>query len=183
MAHEADVTPTAVYTYFADMADLRHRLGDRFLGTLNLELLAAPAGATAALREFLRHVLDVFGRAPGQVQILASQRILGPHALGLNEALLTFFIDRVGHPPPAAAAATDLVTEWVHGTLLLSTSNVPLTGDVSLVGYPRTAEMLTGTGTGTGTRAGAGPGDCPEDEAGAVTSLDLVVRAVTRGED
>lgn len=211
VAQEAGVTPTAVYTYFSDMADLRHRLADRFLGTLDLDLLTASPPA-AALRAFLQHVLEVFGHAPGQVQILASQRVVGPDALRLNEALLNFFIDRVGHRPPEAAAATDLVTEWVHGSLLLSTSNLPLTGDVSLAGYPRTAAMLTGaettteaeTGTGTETwirteaETGTSPGaemsakpvaQSAPDSAGrlagraAVTALDLVVRAVTTGRD
>lgn len=178
VAQEAGVTPTAVYTYFSDMGDLRHRLADRFLGTLDLGLLSAPPAA-AALRSFLQHVLEVFARAPGQVQILASQRVIGPQSLGLNEALLSFFIDRVRHRPPEAAAATDLVTEWVHGTLLLSTSNAPLTGGVSLAGYPRTAAMLTGTATETGDRAGSPPDPAGRLDDATVTSLDLVVRATT----
>lgn len=189
VAREADVTPTAVYTYFADMADLRHRIGDRFLGTLDLDLLTSPPAAVG-LEAFLRHVIDVFAQAPGHVQILASQRILGPHALAVNEALLTFFIDRVGHTSAGAAAATDLVTEWVHGTAMLSPSNLPLTEEVSWPGFPRTTAMLTGTAPGTApetspwtapeTSGGTAPG--PERHRGegpTVTSLDLVVRAVT----
>ena len=176
VAREAGVTPTAVYTYFADMADLRHRIGDRFLGTLDLSLLTSPPAA-AGLAAFLRHVLDVFAHAPGQVQILASQRILGTHALALNEALLAFFIDRVGHSPAGAAAATDLVTEWVHGTLLLSPSNLPLSDEVPLPGYTRTTAMLTGTAPEAS--GGTAPGSGRRGDVPAVTSLDLVVRAVT----
>lgn len=183
VAREADVTPTALYTYFTDMADLRHRLGDRLLGRLDLGLLTA-LPAEQSLRQFLRHVLQLFAGAAGQVQILASQRILGPHALALNEALLTFFIDRVGHSPHAAAVATDLVTEWVHGTVLLAASNLEMPGPVSLAGYPLTAAMLAATGPdgaraparGTQNEAVAGPADA----SASGTSLDLVVRAVTR---
>lgn len=183
VAREADVTPTALYTYFTDMADLRHRLGDRLLGRIDLDPLADAPGA-AGLRQFLHHVLEVFSAAPGQVQILASQRILGPHALALNEALLTFFIDRVGHSPHAAAAATDLVTEWVHGTVLLAASNLEMPGPVSLADYPLTAAMLAAPGPdgaqaparGTQNEAVAGP----TDASASGTSLDLVVQAVTR---
>ena len=189
VAQEAGVTATAIYTYFSDMADLRHQLADRFLGRLDLDLLTAPPAA-AALRGFLQHVLEVFGQAPGQVQILASQRVVGPHALRLNEALLSFFIDQAGHGPLEAAAATDLVTEWVHGSVLLSTSNLPLTEDVSLAGYPRTAAMLTGAETTAGAESDRGIDTClgtrsaPHsadrlEESAAVTALDLVVRAVT----
>lgn len=80
--------------------------------------------------------------------------------------------------PVAAAAATDLVTEWVHGTLILAASDLPLPDGISLVGYPRTAAMLTGTAAGTG--PGSDSASRPEGE---LTSLDLVVRAVTARSD
>ncbi|TDE89663.1 TetR/AcrR family transcriptional regulator [Occultella glacieicola] len=164
VASEAGVTPNAIYTYFEDMAALRNRIGDDFVGRFDLGLLrqACPAHA---LRQFLAHVLGVAEGAPGQVAILAAQRIAGPRTLALNEALLDFFVDAVGHPSARAASLTMLVTEWLHGRLLLSGSNAAPPGftaaleRLDLDRYPRTAIML---------RAG-------DDDS----SLDVLVAAIT----
>lgn len=66
-----------LYTYFAEMARLRTRLGDDFLGRLEL---ARPRcdPPREGLRRFLRHLLDVFASSPGHVQVLATQRVVGP---------------------------------------------------------------------------------------------------------
>lgn len=143
VAREAGVTPNVLYTYFDDMADLRNKLGDEFVARLNLTLLKITPAADG-LRHFLLHVLDVFSRSPGHVELLASQRIAGNNALALNEALLDFFIDSVGHSPAHAAGITRLVTEWVHGRLLLSPSNTGSAGFHTALArldtnrYPRT---------------------------------------------
>ena len=163
VAREAGVTPNTLYTYFTDMADLRNRLGDRFLSGLDLSLLT---GATPAvsLRRFLVHVLDVFAASPGHVELLAAQRIAGVGAFALNEALLTFFMS-TGHSQERAAGITRFVTEWVHGRLLLSPSNSgsatfqTALSDIDLKRFPRTAATLT----------------TPDDEA----ALDLLIAAFT----
>lgn len=144
VAQQAGVSPNAIYTYVEDMGDLRHHVADAFLGRLDLDLLRSGAPAEAFPR-FLLHVLEMLRSSPGHLALLTSERIAGPHALALNEALLRFFVDGVGHPLPYAAACTGLVTEWVHGALLLS-----LSGDTSpafrralartdLADYPLTA--------------------------------------------
>ncbi len=148
MTRGAGVTPNALYTYFSDMGDLRNRLGDDFLATLDLPLLRG-GGPEGALRAFLLHALEVFSASPGHVQLLASQRIVGPHSLALNEALLDFFIADVGHSPERAASITLLLTEWVHGQALLSSADAlttpthPAWAGIDLGDYPRTAAMLT----------------------------------------
>ncbi|MBZ2198494.1 TetR/AcrR family transcriptional regulator [Occultella gossypii] len=165
VASEAGVTPTAVYTYFGDMADLRNRLGDDFLGRLDLGLLGVRPPAQA-LHRFLRHVLEVAEAAPGHVQVLATQRVAGPHSLALNEAFLEYFSDAVGHPPNRAAGLTTLVTEWLHGRLLLSPSNAASAAfttalaTVDLADYPRSQQMLATNDDGS--------------------ALDLLVSAITR---
>lgn len=144
VAEEAGVSPNAVYTYVEDMSELRHHVADAFLGRLDLDLLTAEAPPEAFSR-FLLHVLEVLGASPGHLALLASDRIGGPHALALNEALLRFFVDGVGHPLPHAAACAGLVTEWVHGALLLSLSGAtsPAFGRAlaraDLTDYPLTA--------------------------------------------
>lgn len=148
VARRADVTPTVLYTYFDDMADLRNRLGDDFLGRLDLTLLRSFA-PREALRRFLHHLLAVFHDSPGHVALLASQRVIGPHALALNEALLGFFVEVVGHTPERAAALTMFATEWVHGRLLLWPSNPVTEGftramsRVDPAQFPRTTASLS----------------------------------------
>lgn len=152
LARQAGVTPTVLYTYFEDMEDLRNQIGDRFLGHLDLTLLGQGT-ASEALHVFLDHVIETFDRAPGHAAVLASQRIVGPHALMLNEALLGFFVERVGHPLPMASGITGFLTEWVHGHVLLTPSN-PATerfGNAlarqDLSRYPRTmASFITPEG-------------------------------------
>lgn len=122
VAQQAGVSPNAVYTYVEDMDDLRQHVADAFLGRLDLSLLTTEAPSESFTR-FLLHVLGVLGSSPGHVALLTSDRIGGPHALALNEALLRFFVDGVGHTLGHAAACTGLVTEWVHGALLLSHSS------------------------------------------------------------
>ncbi len=147
VAREAGVTPTVLYTYFDDMFDLRNQLGDAFLGRIDLGLLQQ-SPAAKGLRALLDQVTDLFEHNLGHAALLSSQRIMGPHALALNEALLDFFIDEVGHSAGEAASITGFLTEWVHGRVQLAPSN-PATGGFlralahqDLESYPRTTEML-----------------------------------------
>ena len=165
VAREAGVTPTAIYTYYDDMAALRNRVGDDFLGRLDLGLLRA-GSPEQALHAFLDHGLALFANSPGSVALLASQRIAGPHSLALNEALLDFFVDRVGHDLPGAVAATALVVEWVHGASM-SAPSAPVTSAfraalsrVDPARHPRTVEAFA----------------LPADESAV---LELLVTAVT----
>lgn len=117
----AGITPTVLYTYFSDLGDLRNQLGDRFLESIDLSLLQS-GKPHESLESFLDHVVSRFRAEPGFVELLAAQPIIGPHALALNEALLGFFTGRVGHSLQHAASATMLLTEWLHGHVLLLAS-------------------------------------------------------------
>lgn len=164
LARQAGVTPTVLYTYFEDMAGLRNRIGDDFLGRLDLTLLHADQ-PREGLRRFLVHAFEVFDQAPGHVELLASQRIAGMYSLALSEALLGFFVEAAGHSPEQAAGTSRLVTEWVHGRMLLAPSNPVSAGfaaalnRLDLSAYPRTAQAL----------------DAAEDDS----ALDLLVGALT----
>lgn len=146
IAAQAGVTPNAIYTYVPDMETLRNRIGDRFLGTLDLTPLDGIPDA-ASLETFLQGVLSRFRTAPARVEILATQRVIGPHALALNEALLRFF-DDAGLSQEAGWSATSFLTEWVHGAAALSASEAASPGfraeleATDLGRYPRTAAML-----------------------------------------
>lgn len=165
VAHAAGVSPNAIYTYVTDMADLRNRLGDDFLGRFDLSLLTE-GGPTEALRAFLDQVLAIIHASPHHVSLLASRRIVGRHSLALNEALLEFCIDRAGLTAPEAAAATQLLTEWVHGHSRLASSTPdtdgagPAEDQIGLQDFPLTRQMLA----------------LPEDDL----VLDLVTDAIIR---
>lgn len=149
VAVEAGVTPNAIYTYVPDMETLRNRVGDAFLGTVDLTPLRGDPGS-AALLTFVRGVLDTFRSAPARTAILASQRVIGPHSLALNEELLDFF-HRAGLSEQRGWSATAFLTEWVHGAAMLSASEAPTAGfraeaaAIDLSDYPRTAAMLGGS--------------------------------------
>lgn len=147
IADAAAVTPNVLYTYFDGMADVRHRVADAFLGRIDLGHLDDPS-PPAGLRTFLHQLLEAFHGSPGHARLLATQRVAGEHALALNEALLDFFTDRVGHSPQVAAGMTTLLTEWVHGRILLSPSDhatpdfTAALSRIDLERFPRTATML-----------------------------------------
>lgn len=146
VARQAGVTPNAVYTYTASMAELRNALGDDFLAGLDLGLLRTDA-PREALGHFLAHVLQVFAQSPHHVAILASQPVVGDGALALHEALLGFFQERLYWDMTRAAEATMFLTEWVHGHVLLAPSNEILPDPAVMRGvdasrYPRAAAAL-----------------------------------------
>ena len=85
IAKQAGVSPTALYTYAADLEEIRTELGDRFLGAIDTGLLLINDPETA-LATFLQHVQKLFTDNPGHAQLLALQRIAGPNALKLNTA-------------------------------------------------------------------------------------------------
>lgn len=149
VAREAGATPNALYTYVATMAELRNALADHLLATLDLTLLDQEDPRTA-LYSFLGHVVQTLAAAPRHVEIIAAQRIFGDGSLALNEALLTFFQERLDWDLDRAHDSTMFLTEWVHGHLLLA----PLSGaapdpsvmeSVDLTGYPRTMRSIDRT--------------------------------------
>ena len=145
IAEGADVSPTVIYTYFSNLGDLRNCLGDRFLGRINLALLQS-GEPREALSTFMGHVIDLFRAESGFVELLAAQPIFGPQALALNEALLDFFIGRVGHCPQNAASITYFLTEWLHGHILLQASETEpepqFVAEISAEDFPLTREMF-----------------------------------------
>ncbi|WP_158268509.1 TetR/AcrR family transcriptional regulator [Corynebacterium liangguodongii] len=77
IAQQAGVSPNALYTYVADLEEIRIELGDRFSGAIDTELLLI-GDPSAALIQFLRHVQKLFTDSPEHAQLLAQQRIAGP---------------------------------------------------------------------------------------------------------
>ncbi len=147
VAREAGIAPNAVYTYFDDMADLSTALADSFLSRLDLTQLTV-GGPEDALRGLLKSAMRLFTDSPHHVALLAAQRVAGPNAMNLNEALLDFFIERVGVETDLAVVSTGFITEWIHGYAALAPTDAPTPAferalsRLDLTRWPRTVDML-----------------------------------------
>lgn len=124
VAAAAGATPTAIYTYFADVDELLNAVGDAFVGRIPLAPLdvAGPApDARARVAELVGSAVEVLTASPGLTHVLARRRIVGPHALALNEALLRFLTAQ-GLEPGRAAEATYALTTYVQAHALFEAS-------------------------------------------------------------
>lgn len=129
------------------MADLSTALADSFLSRLDLTQLTV-GGPEDALRGLLKSAMRLFTDSPHHVALLAAQRVAGPNAMNLNEALLDFFIERVGVETDLAVASTGFITEWIHGYAALAPTDAPTPAferalsRLDLTRWPRTVDML-----------------------------------------
>lgn len=121
VAQAAGVTPTVLYTYFSGMAEVRHAVGDQFIGTWPRHLLAGTCSPRARMRAFLTGAIAQCQEQPRRAELVAAQAVIGPNSLALNEAMLSVLHE----PPPRGAGlafdeAVDLsgiLTEWFLGHL------------------------------------------------------------------
>lgn len=151
VAAAAGATPTAMYTYFADMDDLLNAVGDAFVGRIPLAPLAVDGSvpdAPARLGRFVASAVEVLTASPGLADVLARRRIVGPHALALNEGLLRFLAAQ-GLEPARAAAATYALTTYVQAHALFEASATLTPGgeralaQVDPADFPLTAALET----------------------------------------
>jgi TetR/AcrR family tetracycline transcriptional repressor len=109
------LTPTAMYTYFPSKNALLRAMVEQLLSTIDL---GAASDAEAAWRDRV-HALTAALRSrlaehAGAIVLMTSGPPVGPHALGLNEALITGFAAE-GMPPADAARAAHAVRAYVLG--------------------------------------------------------------------
>lgn len=117
VAAEAGVTPTALYTYFADMADVANAVGDEFLGSLGLpDILAGSGTPRARLRAVLDRAHSGLADRPGLLALIASRPLAGPHSFAFNEALLRTLTE-AGLPPERVRAGAYALTCFLLGHL------------------------------------------------------------------
>ena len=116
------LTPTALYTYFPSKNALLRAMVEQLLSTIDLDT-ESDAGATwrervhahaAALRSRL-------AEHAGAIVLVTSGPLDGPHALGLNEALIAGFVAD-GMPHRDAARAAHAVRAYVLGAAALDTA-------------------------------------------------------------
>lgn len=143
VAGAVGVSPNAVYSYVDSWEDLLQEVADRFLARLDLAILAREGCPHCRARDFVHHVRSRLADQPNLGVVVASQRIIGPGSMALNEALLDFFAALL--PADLQTVAVDLLTTQVLGEAMLA----PGEGASDLVGrrlarvdpgdYPRTA--------------------------------------------
>lgn len=121
VARQVGATPTVLYTYFRDMDDLRHAVGDDFISTWPLDTLGGEGSPRARVHDFLAQALLICGGRPRQAELLASQAVVGPASLALNEALLHLLSDPVpqgaGMGLLEAHDVVGILTDWFFGHL------------------------------------------------------------------
>lgn len=143
VAGAVGVSPNAVYSYVDSWEDLLQEVADRFLARLDLTILDRDGCPHCRALGFVQHVRGRLADQPNLGVVVASQRVIGPGSMALNEALLDFFAEVL--PDELQSVAVDLLTTQVLGEALLA----PAEGASDLVGrrlarldpadYPRTA--------------------------------------------
>lgn len=147
VAREAGISPNALYTYFENLDDLKTQLADAIYGRVDYSTLD-DGEPREALRRLAHQTIDTYQSSRGHIELLTSQREVGPNLLALNEAMLRFFIDRLGQSPLEAHISWQLLAEWAAGRLLQAPyfpSADSLCGPEAVVDvpqFPRTLELF-----------------------------------------
>jgi AcrR family transcriptional regulator len=115
VAASLGLTPTAIYTYFLSKNALQRAMVEQLLSTIDL---GAASDAGLAWRDRV-HALAATLRSriaehTGAIVLVTSGPLDGPHALGLNEALIAGFAAD-GMPHADAARAAHAVRAYVLG--------------------------------------------------------------------
>ncbi|MFD4422366.1 TetR/AcrR family transcriptional regulator [Agromyces sp. NPDC058484] len=109
------LTPTAMYTYFASKNALLRAMVEQLLSTIDL---GAASDARLAWRDRVGALAGALrarlAEHTGAMVLMTSGPLDGPHALGLNEALIAGFTAE-GMPPADAARAAHAVRAYVLG--------------------------------------------------------------------
>jgi AcrR family transcriptional regulator len=127
VAQALDTGAASLYVYVEGLPELEALVLDRALGDV-----ALPARRRGPFRQrlaaVLRSYLDVLYRRPGLAQLAMRTMAVGPHGLGIVEALLGLF-EEAGLAKTTAAWAVDLV--MLHATAIAAEqSNWRERGDV-----------------------------------------------------
>ena len=119
LTQEADVTPALLHYYFADLEGLVTALlmerGEPLLQPLRRELLARPAGATAALRRFLPRWSAVAARHPWLTCCLLQRAGMQAPANMLAAALR----EAIVHAQHEGTLRSDLPADYIALVLLM----------------------------------------------------------------
>lgn len=178
VARAAGVSPTVLYTYFTDMDELRHAVGDAFIQSWPLPLVRGEGSPRDRIRAFLEAALEACAQRPCQAELLATQAVVGPGSLALNEGLLQVLVDEAPQgtrmDPLAAHDLVGVLTAWFFGWLqsdLPSTSVAP--------DSPQVARMdFSSTPLSTRAWAQAAQRHVDDPHAGRGAALDLICSLV-----
>lgn len=125
VAASLGLTPTALYTYFPSKNALLRAMVEHLLSTVDVAAASgddAAPGADAGWRDRVHaHAAALRARLAehvGAIVLVTSGPLDGPHALGLNEALVAGFVAD-GMPHSDAARAAHAVRAYVLGVAAL----------------------------------------------------------------
>ena len=109
------LTPTAMYTYFPSKNALLRAMVEQLLSTIDLAAASDPGVAWRdRVHALAAMLLERLAEHAGALVLVTSGPLDGPHALGLNEALIAGFLGE-GMPHADAARAALAVRAYVLG--------------------------------------------------------------------
>jgi TetR/AcrR family tetracycline transcriptional repressor len=123
VAASLGLTPTAIYTYFPSKNALLRAMVEHLLSTIDL---AAASDADVAWRDRVHALAETMlarlADHAGAIVLVTSGPLDGPHALGLNEALIAGFAGD-GMPQGDAARAAHAVRAYVLGAAAIDAAD------------------------------------------------------------
>ncbi|MFC5789980.1 TetR/AcrR family transcriptional regulator [Agromyces tardus] len=123
VAASLGLTPTAIYTYFPSKNALLRAMVEHLLSTIDL---AAASDADVAWRDRVHALAETMlarlADHAGAIVLVTSGPLDGPHALGLNEALIAGFASD-GMPQGDAARAAHAVRAYVLGAAAIDAAD------------------------------------------------------------
>jgi TetR/AcrR family tetracycline transcriptional repressor len=123
VAASLGLTPTAIYTYFPSKNALLRAMVEHLLSTIDLD---AASDADIAWRDRVHALAETMlarlADHAGAIVLVTSGPLDGPHALGLNEALIAGFAGD-GMPQGDAARAAHAVRAYVLGAAAIDAAD------------------------------------------------------------
>lgn len=114
IAQRLDIAANAIYTYFKNLGELWHELGDDRLGRLEPHTLAHDC-AHCALRELMERSRRLYAE-PGTLALMFHAPVLGPHSFKLSETVMELCAEAT----ISRRDAHDAIMGWFFGSAALN---------------------------------------------------------------
>ncbi|MGO1182118.1 MAG: TetR/AcrR family transcriptional regulator [Micrococcaceae bacterium] len=114
IAQHLDIAANAIYTYFKNLAELWHELGDDRLGRLEPQTLARQC-AHCALHELMDRAGRLYAE-PGTLALMFHAPVLGPHSFRLSETVM----ELSEQANVSRRDAHDAIMGWFFGSAALN---------------------------------------------------------------
>lgn len=135
IAQRLDVAANAIYTYFENLGELWHELGDDRLGRLEPQNLSRTC-SHCSLRVLMGRAQELYAQ-PGTLALMFHAPILGPHSFRLSETVM----ELGGEASLNRRDVHDAIMGWFFGSAALNSGGWTSGTDAQL-GEPRIREQF-----------------------------------------